>query len=458
MAGSGRYRRVGRGAAVAVLVGALVLSGPGVAAAGPARAIAGSPTTYYVDATGGDDGNAGTSPDAAWRSLAKVSGHGFAPGDTIDFRKNETWTGTLTLSSNGADGAPITVGSYGDGERPVITGGSTCVAVEGNWWVVTELAATDCGWAGFELGAANAPAGTNGQHDIVDSVLASHNVVGVSIMETAAFDAVQWSQLIDNDKMSVNDPDPDNDSGAFGVLLNGDDNLVTRNTITGSFADSDDYTYDGAAVEVYDGDRNTVTYNVSVDNETFTELGHQPGGTASDNMFGYNRVTSTKPRGAFLVTRGADDTNLGPVLGTQAYDNSVYLPQAGYDPATGRGLSEGWVCDAGCSPDVLKLRNNVFSVWWKPGYEDGLGADEDNDVYDTSYPDTVWQFTAGAHDVRTDDVGWVSKATPDLHLTAASPAIGIGVEPDSRYADALQWDLDGIELSGSRDAGAYQYH
>ncbi|GAA4211998.1 hypothetical protein [Actinocatenispora rupis] len=447
---TGWYRRVGVVAAVGALTGGVLVGVVGSAAQA-------TPTTYYVDATGGSDANAGTSPATAWRSLAKVSGYAFAAGDTVAFRKGGTWTGTLTLAANGTSAAPITVGSYGDGARPVVTGGSTCVAVEGNWWVVTELTASDCGWAGFEIGRSGAAAGTHGQHDVLDSVRAEHNVAGVSIMDTAGHDAVQWSQLVDNDKMSVNTPGGDDDSGAFGVLLNGDDNLVTRNTISGSFAASDDYTYDGAAVEIYDGDRNTVTYNTTVDNETFTELGHRPGGTASDNMFGYNTVTSTKPRGSFLVTRGADDTNLGPVLGTQAYDNSVYLPQSGYDPATGRGLSEGWVCDSGCAPSILKLRNNVFSVWWKPGYEDGEGADEDNDVYDTSYPETQWQFAGGAHDVRTDDPGWVSKTTPDLHLTAGSPAIGIGVEPDPEYADALRWDLDGTELSGTRDAGAYQH-
>ncbi|HEY3506872.1 MAG TPA: hypothetical protein VGN37_29290 [Actinocatenispora sp.] len=447
---AGWHRRVGVTVALGALTGGVL-----VGVVGAAAQAAG--TTYYVDATGGSDANAGTSPAAAWKSLAKVNGHGFAPGDTIDLKRDESWTGTLTLSSNGASGAPITVGSYGDGDLPVVTGGETCVAIEGNWWVVTELAATDCGWAGFEIGRAKAPAGTKGQHDVVDSVLAEHNVAGVSIMDTAAFNSVQWSRLVDNDTMSVNDPAPDNDSGAFGVLLNGDDNLVTRNTISGSFAASDDYTYDGAAVEVYDGDRNRVTYNVTADNETFTELGHEPGATASDNLFAYNSVTSTKPRGAFLVTRGADDTNLGPVLGTQAYDNSVLLPQAGTDPATGRGLSEGWVCDAGCSPDILKLRNNILSVAWKPGYEDGAGADEDNDVYVTAYPGQQWQFTLGAHDVRTADAGWVSTTAPDLHLTAGSPAIGVGVEPDAQYADDLRWDLDGTELTGARDAGAYQH-
>ena len=73
--------------------------------------------------------------------------------------------------------------------------------------------------------------------------------------------------------MSVNDKGGDNDSGAFGVLLNGDDNLVVGNVIVDSYARSEDYGTDGAAVEVYNGDRNRVARNVSRDNETFVELG-----------------------------------------------------------------------------------------------------------------------------------------------------------------------------------------
>lgn len=36
-----------------------------------------SGTTYYVDATGGDDSNAGTSEDAAWKSFEKSKCHHF---------------------------------------------------------------------------------------------------------------------------------------------------------------------------------------------------------------------------------------------------------------------------------------------------------------------------------------------------------------------------------------------
>ena len=61
-------------------------------------------------------------------------------------------------------------------------------------------------------------------------------------------------------------------------------------------------------------------------------------------------MTSTEPRGSFLVTRGAD-SGLGPVTGTLVHNNSVYLPQTGTD-ADGRPNSQGWICDAGCTPDA----------------------------------------------------------------------------------------------------------
>lgn len=40
-------------------------------------------TTYYVDSSGGNDGNTGTSQVAAWQNLAKVNSITFSPGDTV---------------------------------------------------------------------------------------------------------------------------------------------------------------------------------------------------------------------------------------------------------------------------------------------------------------------------------------------------------------------------------------
>ena len=58
----------------------------------------GDTADYYVDATLGDDANAGTAPGAgnAWQTTGGVDGGTFAPGDIIAFKCNETWRLTST--------------------------------------------------------------------------------------------------------------------------------------------------------------------------------------------------------------------------------------------------------------------------------------------------------------------------------------------------------------------------
>lgn len=88
-------------------------------------------TTYFVDATGGNDGSAGTSESTAWQTIAKLNASTFNPGDTILFKRGETWTGTkLTVPSSGTSGHPITFADYGSGAKPIIDGNDTvnCIA------------------------------------------------------------------------------------------------------------------------------------------------------------------------------------------------------------------------------------------------------------------------------------------------------------------------------------------
>lgn len=79
-------------------------------------------TTYYVDAARGNDANPGTSASLAWQTLDQVNRGHFEPGDSILFCSGSRWHGRLTLSSSGADGAPIRVDRYGDGPLPRIDG------------------------------------------------------------------------------------------------------------------------------------------------------------------------------------------------------------------------------------------------------------------------------------------------------------------------------------------------
>jgi parallel beta-helix repeat protein len=81
-------------------------------------------TTYYIS-NSGDDGDNGTSTSTPWKTLDKVNAFTFSKGDNILFKRGDTWYGTITVSNSGADGNPITYGTYGTGEKPIITGFTT---------------------------------------------------------------------------------------------------------------------------------------------------------------------------------------------------------------------------------------------------------------------------------------------------------------------------------------------
>ncbi|MDP3899911.1 MAG: Ig-like domain-containing protein [bacterium] len=108
--------------------------------------------TYYVDATAGNDSNAGTSTSQPWKTIAKVNSTTFLPGDGVLFKRGETWRGeTLTVSESGTAAQPIIFGAYGSGDNPVISGGEEITT---SWslyatstYVTTIPEAAGGGWA-----------------------------------------------------------------------------------------------------------------------------------------------------------------------------------------------------------------------------------------------------------------------------------------------------------------------
>jgi hypothetical protein len=78
--------------------------------------------TYYLDFDAGSDSSAGTSRNAPWKTLDKVNGVKFQPGDRILFKSGSVWHGQLAPLSSGAEGAPIVIDRYGQGLRPRIDG------------------------------------------------------------------------------------------------------------------------------------------------------------------------------------------------------------------------------------------------------------------------------------------------------------------------------------------------
>jgi hypothetical protein len=103
--------------------------------------------TYYVSANGNDLNN-GLLPGTAWKTLDKVNGMTFAPGDRILFHAGDSWTGQLAPRGSGAEGRPIRIDQYGRGAKPVIHGPGTndsaaVLIKDQSYWEINNLEVTN---------------------------------------------------------------------------------------------------------------------------------------------------------------------------------------------------------------------------------------------------------------------------------------------------------------------------
>lgn len=115
---------------------------------------------FYVSSDGSDS-NDGMSEETPWRTLEKVSGKRYKPGDKVLFKKGDKFTGTVRFKGTGSKAEPIEIGSYGDGgARPVLNGegaktnrklyadeysdiSGTLEILEGDYWHITGLEITN---------------------------------------------------------------------------------------------------------------------------------------------------------------------------------------------------------------------------------------------------------------------------------------------------------------------------
>ncbi|MBD3190223.1 MAG: hypothetical protein GF308_06250 [Candidatus Heimdallarchaeota archaeon] len=99
--------------------------------------------TYYVDATNGDDGNIGTSPEMAFKTIARAKEY-FAPGNTILLKRGQTWREQIYIENSGTANNPITFDAYGSGAKPLLLGSITMnnpsdwTDIGGNLWATAD--------------------------------------------------------------------------------------------------------------------------------------------------------------------------------------------------------------------------------------------------------------------------------------------------------------------------------
>ncbi len=428
-----------------LMLAALISTGGLMTVMAPAASAAG--IVYYVSASGSDS-NAGTSSTFPWKSLSKVNKTIFVPGDTISFRRGDTWTGGVVLNQSGTSTSNITLNGYGTGNQPSVTGGQAgnCFRINGSYVTLDGLRGTACGYAGFSI---------YGNYTVVRNSSASNNAVGLKSSTGSSFGTYTNNILTDNNIMNVNTPGTNcgtpqavncgDDSGAFGVLINGNDNDFSGNTVSGSNAFSYDFTRDGSAFEIYNGNRNKIHDNISLQNNAFSEIGRSTAGTADGNTYSYNLTRAdcgancAQAKG--LIVRGAG-SSFGPNNNTTFQHNTVWLN--GPD-------SQAIVCHASC-PASTVIAGNILAGVRNALWINGSGWTEQYNVMNgpVNVALNATSTTAAAKFVN---------APSDLHLTGTSPAIDrAGVSP-------FTVDLDGVPVpqngdcagASASDSGTYEY-
>ena len=95
--------------------------------------------TYYVSSAG-NDANNGRTIGTPFQSINKVNTLGLQAGDSVLFRRGDTFQGTLTIRASGSANRPVVFDAYGSGQKPVLSGSTPVTSwtnVSGNIWQAT---------------------------------------------------------------------------------------------------------------------------------------------------------------------------------------------------------------------------------------------------------------------------------------------------------------------------------
>ncbi len=281
-------------------------------------------TDYYVSSSG-NDANNGTSTSTPWKTLSKVqsvcNNRTIVAGDKILFKKGDMFTGTLLVSNiwgytanSGTATNPITFSTYGTGNKPIFqypTGGTTAAEnrilmrfVGVKYYVIDGFNFTDlvyptndkktpanCG-VPLYIGASGEASTDYFTIQNVDISLCGMGIVLVgSNNKVIGCSLTNFKNLKSTPNTGGSTAYEDYGANAL-TLINGNDNEITGNYISGAWAESLDFGWNGGACEIFNScNRNKMMYNTIYDCGGVAEFGaDMSGAVAADNLFAYNKI------------------------------------------------------------------------------------------------------------------------------------------------------------------------
>lgn len=448
--------------------------------------------TYFVK-NGGNDGLDGRSDANAWATIAKVNAVTLYPGDTVLFKRGDTWQEQVSLvPQSGSSSGYVIYSAYGEGNKPRILG-SKQENSSGDWVNTgTNL------WRNADAYFVNSQGGV-GNLIFNNEAIIGHKVYSSGDLDTqgkfyydlsnqhltlysttnpASYysdikcalgkDAVRlWSGqdyvIIESLEFAY--------WGAHGISAGGgNSNIIIRDCsfkyIGGGDFDGGSY---GNAVQFW------ASYsNILVERNNFYEIYDA---AITPQFSGTNSVTATNFVARlniiekaywsfewFCSTSSASTVNGIYFQHNTCYDagNSWSNAQRPLDQNEGRHL-QLWSYDTDVSLSNFYIRNNIFSKATETAIRVGQTLaplitfdynlyDVDVMAYDWNTYTSLsqWQaaYSKDAHSI-SDDPEFLSSS--DFHLASTSPAIGAG------YNVGYTYDFDLENFLAPPSIGAYEY-
>ncbi len=477
---------------LAFLAAFLLLSQGALSTPGSAAAL-----TFYVDASGGADGNDGLTPATAWQSLAKVNSSTLAPGTNVLFKRGETWRGQL-MPASGAVGAPVTYGAYGSGNKPLLLG-SVSAGQPGDWvaeganiWRSQQVFAVDVGNIIFDGAAAfgikkwSAPTLTSQGdywYDRATGYVRMYSTANPASLH-ANIELALRKHIIDQTNASYVTYDglALKYGAAHGIGGGGTHDITVRNCEI-SYIGGGDLNQDGSNIrfgngiefwgnahdnlverckiwEIYDtaltNQNHTQTalqYNITYRNNLIWNAAYasfeywsRPAASQTNNIRFENNTAAYAGRG--WGTQRPDPVGAHVLLGgNYAATQSILIRDNVFYEATGAGL----LTTTASSQWITSLTED-YNCWYQSSAPVAV-------LYELNLSYTMAQFAAyqsftgkGAHSIVADPK-LANASGADLRLLVGSPCIDAGIDVGSGP------DFDGVARpQGSQvDIGAFEY-
>lgn len=456
-------------------IGTKALTGGAGTAQGPATATTSTATTSvstqlvisastrYYFSTSGSDSNDCLTESTPCLTLAKASGMLVNPGDRVSLKRGDTWAHEgLLITTSGTAGAPMLVDAYGSGALPKITYGvqtsgkkGACIRAEGNYLTVDSVHLGD-----VSLGTGSCSDSSTFNYGYGINALGTYITVQNSESEGNAagyrmsgdYGRVTASSAHDS-RESVNTITPTtDDSGTFGILVNGDHVEVDHNTFYGNRATSYDYGYDGSDVEMFGANYTNIHHNVSTGGSNgFSESGKSGLDTNSDNTIEYNVFVNDGSTAGDAETHGitlrGSGSSYGPNERYSIRHNTFLIKYTG----GGTDSTQAIGCSASC-PSSTVITDNILVASFRALYDDNASSTVATNVYQGA----VSTITMPGGNINSAPL---TVSSTDAHLTSSSPAIDVAsTAPSSTDAFGASVPQDGdCNATATTDIGAAEY-